>query len=234
MLVDACEHISPNAEISRQGSQINDPQPELLAILDSLAGLIRHETEPSIGFLRRSAARDLGINYAESETFRYIELLRLRLRGLETLTSAHRFPKWERVSLNAVIRQSTPEAFRQDDFELSSDSDQIDTDPGLLSIILGNALLNAREAADQVPNGSVWVSSSVTDRDFSVAIRNNFAGQTFDSEVVARSGLSSKPKHKGLGVTAMHLAAKRLEYSVTLNASGGTAMFAIRGARYHG
>ena len=207
---------------------------EASQILESLSGLIRHETEPVIGWLRRSAAKDIGTGYDSSETFRNIDLLRRRLRGLEALAAAQRVPRRRRLSLSRMISDCRPAGLSTEVFKSPLDDDAIDSDPGLLSIIFSNALLNAHEAGSAVHGeGAIWVESGVSDRDFWVAISNRFNGDSFEFEQFAHSGASSKDSHKGLGLSAMKLAANRLGYELSLTASGGTAFFSVRGGRFH-
>lgn len=223
---------------AQQGSETTSVQrPELIhastEILDALSGLIRHETEPIIGWIRRSAAREIGARYEASETFRNIDLLRRRLLGLETLAAAHRLPRYSRASLLALIVDCQPEGFPEQVVEANSgDGDSIDTDPGLFAIIVGNALLNAQEASAGLPGAPILVRHGVSDRHFWVTVTNRFQGQAFEMEHVAQTGASTKDSHKGLGVSAMRMAADRLQYGFTLQASGGTVVFSLRGERF--
>lgn len=226
------------ARRAQQGSEPTpvyqpDEAPASTDILDALSGLIRHETEPIIGWIRRSAARDIGPGYQASETFRNIDLLRRRLLGLETLAAAHRLPRYSRASLLALIVDCQPDGFPDEVVEANSgDDDSIDTDPGLFSIIVGNALLNAQEASTGLPGAPILVRHGVSDRHFWVTVTNRFQGQAFEMEHVAQTGASTKVSHKGLGVSAMRMAADRLQYGFTLQASGGTVVFSLRGERF--
>lgn len=202
-------------------------------ILDALSGLIRHETEPVIGWIRRSAAREIGDQYEASETFRNIDLLRRRLLGLETLTAAHRLPRYSRTSLLSLIVHCQPEGFPDQAVEANvGNDDSIDTDTGLFSIIVGNALLNAQEASAGLPGVPILVQHGVSDRHFWVTVTNRFQGQAFEMEHVAQTGASTKGSHKGLGVSAMRMAAERLHYDFALQASGGTVVFSLQGERF--
>jgi len=202
-------------------------------ILESLASLIRHETEPVIGWLRRSAAHEIGAGYDDSETFKNIDLLRQRLGGLEALAAAHRVPRWTRVSLAQILSDCRPPDLTTNNGSSPTD-DAVDTDVGLMTIIIGNALQNAQEATAALEDGTVWIEFGVTDRDFWISITNRFEGQSFELDQVAHTGTSSKTSHKGLGVSAMRLAAERLGYEISLSAKGGTAFFSLRGSRRRG
>jgi hypothetical protein len=206
-------------------------------ILDDVAGLIKHETEPVIGWIRRSVARELGPQYEMSDTFRNIELLRLRLSGLESLVSAHRIPTWTALSLEAILRECWPSDMSDEALARptgSGDDDIIESDRGLLAIIVSNALQNAHEAVSTLEDGAVWVETGVTDQHFWLSVTNRFDGQTFNLEHVIATGTSTKARHKGLGLNAMKLASERLGYDLSLTASGGTAFFRLRGERFHG
>ncbi|WP_173024309.1 GHKL domain-containing protein [Microbacterium oryzae] len=225
----------------RRAQQISEPtyvyEPDVAPaspeILDALSGLIRHETEPIIGWIRRSAAREIGDQYEASETFRNIDLLRRRLLGLETLAAAHRLPRYSRASLLTLIVDCQPQGFPDQVVDADrGDDDSIDTDPGLFSIIVGNALLNAQEASSGLPGAPILVRHGVSDRHFWVTVTNRFEGQAFEMEHVAQTGASTKDSHKGLGVSAMRMAADRLRYNFSLQASGGIVIFSLRGERF--
>lgn len=224
---------TPGSPVAVAGLE-DEAEPSLPSeILDSLAGLLRHETEPVIGWLRRSAARDIGDGFESSETFKNIDLLRRRLRGLEALAAAHRLPTWTAVSLSWLVDECRPPDLAKESLAgVPRTDDVIHSDVGLMSIIVGNALLNAYEAAAHQGDGAVWVESAVTDRDFWISITNRFEGQGFELDHVAHTGTSTKASHKGLGLSAMRLAAERLGYDLSLTASGGTAFFSLRGARF--
>lgn len=230
------ENAIKRARQAGEGPRVLDVSVEVpleVEVLDSLSGLIRHETEPIIGWIRRSAARELGERYEESETFRNIDLLRRRLIGLEMLAAAHRNPRFSRCSLVELIDECLPDGFPSDLVEIGDEAedDTIDTDRGLFSIIAGNALLNAQEASAGLGGAAVLVRHGVSDQHFWMTVTNRFEGEAFEMEHVAQTGASTKMSHKGLGLSAMRMAAERLQYEFTLRASGGTVRFALRGER---
>lgn len=209
---------------------------KLISILDDLAGLIRHETDPAIGWLRRAAAREIP-NFESSETNLYIETLRRRIISLETLAAAHRIPNWTRTTLYDVIRDCKPPDLESDRLigKGIERQDYIDTDWRLMNLIVANALKNASEAALTLhpSQTEVWLETGVSDTSFWLSITNRFDGDSFDFDHVAHTGSSNKVDHKGLGISAMRMAADRLNYDLTLTATGGTAFFSLTGTRFH-
>jgi signal transduction histidine kinase len=208
----------------------------LSAVLDDLSGLIRHETDPAIGWLRRAASKEVP-NFESSETNYRIETLRQRIVGLETLAAAHRLPQWSRVRLYEIIDECKPP-----DLGISlvtehgvDPMDEIDTDRGLLTLIITNALRNASEAASGIQSDqtTVLIQTGITDNSFWLSITNRFQGDSFDFDHVAHTGASNKADHKGLGLSAIRMAAERLEYKIQLTASGGTVLFSLTGSRFH-
>lgn len=218
------------------GTPQNDKVEILSSVLDDLAGLIRHETDPAIGWLRRAAAKEIP-NFDASETNAHIETLRKRIIGLETLAAAHRLPHWARITLHEVIQDCKPPDLGADRLigKGLERKDSIDTDRGLMTLIVTNALKNASEAASGLPSGQteVWLETGVSDTHFWLSITNRFDGDSFDFDHVAHTGASNKVDHKGLGISAMRMAAHRLNYTLKLTATGGTVFFSLTGPRYH-
>ena len=105
--------------------------------------------------------------------------------------------------------------------------DEIDSDRGLLALIVANALKNAAEAAAEMPAGQagVWVEMGLSKSDFWLSVTNRFRGESFDFDHVVHTGASNKEDHKGLGLSAMRIAAERLGYILSLNASGGPPLY---------
>jgi hypothetical protein len=226
----------PESQRLSSPSDAGDELSRLVTVLDDLAGIIRHETDPAIGWLRRAAAREIP-NFEESETNARIETLRQRIMGLETLTAAYRDPRWSRVTLTDVVHECMPPDLAPERVRLegSNREDEIDSDRGLLTLIVANALKNASEAAAEMPASQVGVlvETGLSQSDFWLSITNRFHGESFDFDDVVHTGASNKPAHKGLGLSAMRIAAERLDYVLSLSASGGTAFFSLRGPRFH-
>lgn len=223
----------------RESERDNDGNPDdqaaTIEILDRIAGLIRHETEPAIGWVRRAAASEV-LGFENSATKTQIEILRSRLHGLETLVAAHRTPRRSRVRLSELVRETSSASFSSHHVQVgvASGADEIETDPDLFLLILSNAIRNAQEAANKLGASAppVLVETSLTPTQFSVIVTNRFAGDSFNFEHVANSGASSKQDHKGLGLTAMRLASERLGYTLKLDAVAGTAVLALTGQRH--
>lgn len=226
----AQSQVSPQASASSQDSVDADE------ILMYLSGLIRHETEPVIGWIRRAAHGELAERFEESRTNEAIEALRRRILGLALLADANRHPIWSSTSLLELVHASAPPEIREcivSADSMSDDSDDdIDTDPGLLAIILGNALSNADKATSS-KDRSIFVSTTLTPDTFNLQISNSFDGTSFTLEDVSSVGASTNSGGRGLGVMAMQSAAARLNYDLGLQANGGVAHFTLRGARRH-
>jgi signal transduction histidine kinase len=205
-------------------------------ILDELAGMIRHETQPAIGWVRLAASRELS-DFDASATNAAIEALRRRVDGLATLTAAHRLPIRRLVSLSELISERVQGEHPGSLFAIErfdEVEDEIFTDPGLFELLVSNALQNAVDASRDIPreNAQIVIATGVSDRRFWVTITNRFLGATFDYSSVAATGRTSKKGHRGLGTRVMELAASRLGYEFELRAVGGTATFSLRGDRY--
>jgi sensor histidine kinase regulating citrate/malate metabolism len=114
------------------------------------------------------------------------------------------------------------------------ESDVIETDRGLMAVMMSNAFRNAADATQELPSGetTVVISCGVSEEMFWITISNRFRGASFRMEDVASTGVSSK-RGRGMGVAAMRIAAERLGYEIDLQASGGVAVFSVRGPRRH-
>lgn len=204
--------------------------------LNDLAGMIRHEMQPAIGWVRLAARKEIS-DFQDSATNRAMEALRRRVDGLVNLAAAQRLPTRKIVSLTESVTGCLSDEYPTSMFKLETSdqpSDEISTDPGLLSLIITNALQNAADAARDIPEGQtpVLISVNVKEARFWITISNRFNGASFNFSSVSASGRTSKHGHRGLGTQVIRLAANRLGYEFELNATGGTATFSLRGYRY--
>lgn len=214
----------------------SQPESYVANTLNDLAGMIRHEMQPAIGWVRLAAQREIS-DFQGSATNRAMEALRRRVDGLVNLAAAQRLPTRKIVSLTESVTGCLSDEYPSSMFKLETSdqpSDDISTDPGLLSLILTNALQNAADAARDLPEGQtpVLISVSCNDSRFWITISNRFNGASFNFSSVSASGRTSKHGHRGLGTQVIQLAANRLGYEFELNATGGTATFSLRGNRY--
>lgn len=212
------------------------PGSDMANILDELSGIIRHEMQPAIGWVRFAANKEVS-DFEASATNRSIEALRRRVNGLADLAAAHRLPARELISLGEALSECLSAEYPPSMFMLEpteEPSDEILTDPGLLSLILVNAIQNAAEAARDLPpgEGQVLVTTNVNEKSFWLTISNRFTGTSFDYSSVSATGRTSKPGHRGLGTRITELAARRLGYEFELRATGATATFSLRGKRF--
>ncbi|MFE4833345.1 GHKL domain-containing protein [Arthrobacter sp. NPDC056691] len=223
--------LHPEETAAKAGSES-----EIAGVLNELAGMIRHEMQPAIGWVRLAAHKEL-TDFQASATNRAIEALRRRVDGLANLAAAHRLPVRQIVSLSEAITGCLSDEYPSSMFKLEGSdqpSDEIYTDRGLLDLILANAIQNAADASRDIPNGQghVLISTSIDGSRFWVTISNRFSGASFKFSSVAASGRTSKQGHRGLGTQVIQLAADRLGYEFELRAAGGTATFSLRGSRY--
>jgi len=213
-----------------------DRYPDTTAILEELSGIIRHEMQPAIGWVRYSADKELS-DFDSSATNSAIEALRRRVEGLSSLAAAHRLPQRQQVSLSEIVNACISDEYPSSMFTLEfpeESSDGIFTDPGLLMLIMTNAIHNAVDAARELDTseGQILIATNVGDSTFWITIRNRFLGTTFDYTKISATGRTSKRGHRGLGTRIIELASSRLGYDFDLSASGGTVTFSLRGSRF--
>lgn len=213
-----------------------DRDADTTVILEELSGIIRHEMQPAIGWVRYSANKELA-DFDFSATNSAIEALRRRVEGLSSLAAAHRLPQRQQVSLSEIVSACISDEYPSSMFALEfpeEPSDGIFTDPGLLTLILTNAVHNAVDAARELDTseGQILIATNVGDSRFWITIRNRFLGTTFDYTKISATGRTSKRGHRGLGTRIIELASSRLGYDFDLSASGGTVTFSLRGSRF--
>lgn len=228
------------AQFDRQSSPRSDADssevPDVVTVLDDLSGIIRHEMQPAIGWIRHAAKKEI-VDFESSATNTAIEALLRRVNGLSELAAAHRIPAREIVSLGEILSKCISPEYPSSIFTLDptdQPSDDILTDSGLMSLILINAVQNAADATRDLPpgEGQVLISTNVNEKRFWLTISNRFVGASFDFSGVSATGRTTKRGHRGLGTRIIDLAANRLGYEFDLKAAGATATFSLRGNRF--
>ncbi len=206
-------------------------------VLDDLAGMIKHEMEPAIGWVRSAANREID-GFSSSRTNTEIEKMRRRLNGLISLAEASRPPRFERVTLVELLTECQPPETAQPSIisdPLDNLDSQLETDRGLMNVLLTNVMQNAYEALELVTDDAqVTINCGTTEYSFWINITNRFRGPAFNFEDVAATGVSTKQDQRGLGMTIVRMAADRLGYEVSLTGAASVATFSVRGARKHG
>ncbi|WP_082909390.1 GHKL domain-containing protein [Mycolicibacterium iranicum] len=235
LIEQAIKRIDRGRQDADNGSVTTDSGEAAEEILRNISKAIQHETESAIGRLRLCANREIA-DFEASATNAAIEALRRRVDGLASLAEAHRIAEREFVSLTEIIEQSISPEHPRSMFIIEFDGDgseEIYTDPGLISLVLVNAIDNAAEASYGLPidNARVLISANVDEGRFWITIRNGFAGTSFDLRSVGASGRTTKTGHRGMGTKVVELACERLGYEFELSASGAVATFILRGSR---
>jgi signal transduction histidine kinase len=229
--LDKAHDITQHPQISHLAQES-----EAVKILQDLGSMLRHELLPVIGWVKYEANKEI-VEFPVSKTSSMIEALTRRHAGLIALAEAHRLPQKERHSLSDLLVCCTPPSRPKSEISIdlpTVEDDWIYTDDGLFILIVSNAIQNAFEAAASfggLVEPLVTIAVDVSDRDFWMAISNQFDGASFTFSNVAASGVSTKMDHRGLGTRVMLLAASRLKYEINLEANGGIATFTMRGTR---
>lgn len=205
------------------------------AILENLATMIRHELEPAIGWIRLAADSEIE-DFESSKTNSAVEALRRRISSLVSLVLSRRVPKREHLSITNLVYQCLPYNFNSEHVVVRVEPEKDDslyTDKALLSIILLNAFQNCADALDgrELSEHCVDVEFSTGDDAFWLTVRNKFEGNAFSVDEVTASGITTKLGHKGIGLSMMFAAAKRLSYDLNIKGEGGVATLSLRGAK---
>lgn len=196
-----------------------------------LAGLIRHELSPAIGWIRLAADKEIP-NFGGSETNSAIKKLQRRIDGLVTLIKEADGINSRRICLLDALMESWPEPASRPIFSPPHDPTdvEIETDDSLFTLLLSNAYQNAIEASKERDGyATVNVVWGTTHERFWVRISNPFVGSSFSSEQVHRVGLTSKAAHQGQGVNLMRSAARRLGIVFHIEGQSGIATLTLTG-----
>jgi hypothetical protein len=204
--------------------------------LNELSRVIAHELVPGIGWIRSAANKEIH-PYQPSRTHSAIEGLRRRMDGLMRIVDASRPVTFlERIEISELVLECMPpeasDVLSSERSATSSD-DLIETDRGLMSILLSNAMHNAIASCEKsgVDASAVVVRWSVTDTAFSITISNPFSGLAPSAEEILSGNLASSPGHRGLGMRLIGLTARRLGYELAITTGGGIWEFTVGGSR---
>lgn len=209
---------------------------EMKRFEDDTVRWLRHELEPSIGWLALAASDEIK-DFEASETRLAIDGLSLRLDGVEALVRASAPPRYEKLSLSEIvleaIQMSGASKHRLTTDLVRDRPDDITTDGNLMRMALSNAIRNAIDAVLEVPKEAshVHVSADVTPSSFWVKVSNQFVGSEFYIDDISGSGVTSKIGHQGQGLNIMRMIAARLRYDILIQAEAGLAIFTLRGRR---
>jgi hypothetical protein len=196
-----------------------------------LAGLIRHELSPAVGWIRLAGDKEIP-NFADSETNIAIKKLQGRIDGLVSLIKETDGIRPRRICLLEALIESWPEPGSRPSFSPSHDPGnvEIETDDSLFTLLLSNAYQNAIEASKERDGyATVNVVWGTTPERFWIRISNPFAGNSFSLDDVLRVGLTSKAAHQGQGVTLMRSAAERLGLTFRIEGQSGLATVTLTG-----
>ncbi|WP_162239817.1 GHKL domain-containing protein [Arthrobacter sp. Leaf137] len=221
-----------NSSTLRKDTIANPPSGSPATRLD-LAGTLRHELAPAIGWLRLAADKEIA-DFTNSETNAAIKKLQRRIDGLVTLIKQDDKPTQRRVGLFDLLVANWPEEKVLPTWAPDSDpaGQEIETDDSLLSLVLSNAYQNALEAAKEAGRpSSVDVSWGFTNDRFWIRISNAFAGNSFTLQDVLHVGATSKPAHQGQGLALMSLATSLLGLAFNVEGRSGLATVSISGRR---
>lgn len=196
-----------------------------------LAGIIRHELSPAVGWIRL-AANDEVQDFNSSRTNKAVRQLQKRIDGLITLVKATAPLDVSRIVLREALVDNWPVSTEGPTMrpEVGQSAMEIETDTGLFYLILANAYQNAIDASvEATGRAAVDVSWGRLEDQFWVRITNPFAANGFTFESVVGAGSSSKASHQGKGLALMRTAASRLGMSFHVSGSSGLATARLSG-----
>jgi signal transduction histidine kinase len=219
--IDLENYLQDESEQSREASSL---------ARGHMARTLVHELEPIVGTMQYYAMNELREAYEVSRTKDQIDRLGRFLRAIESLGQATGTPKpqafdlrllltrlidAEQTALGAVIRLSGPAQAT------------ITSDPGLVEIVVANALRNASEAvSERATSPELSVVYGISDIDFWINIRDNGRGLPSGStERLFDLGTSTKDGHLGMGLALSVEAARSLRGDIKLSGSSEGTSF---------
>lgn len=180
-----------------------------------IARTVVHELDPIAGAIAYYAELEIE-SYEASNTRKQVDRLAAILRAIETLGTISMRPKLERVNMRRLLEEIVESERTEDGGEIYLEgpaSAPIDTDPGLVRLIVGNAVKNSCESTQQVGDRPtrITVLYGLTDRDGWVTVIDNGIGlPTGSSTSLFEMGTSTKEDHLGMGLALSKEATRAL------------------------
>lgn len=221
---------SEGAQLSRQ-----KPGPDVVPSVSrdyDTAAMVRHELSPAVGWLRLAADKDIK-DFKSSNTNEAIGKLQRRIDGLVAIIKSSQELDIRQHNLIGIVENSWPHA--EIDLSISSathkGSVDIETDEGMMTILLSNVFQNSIDASlEALQKIDVQVIWGCTDLNYWVRVTNRFDGDRFSLSDVLSVGNSSKVAHQGHGMSLIAMLAHRLGLDINLEGVSGLASFTMIGA----
>lgn len=196
-----------------------------------IARTVVHELEPIVGAIQYYASREVQ-NYVGSRTAVQVDRMARLLRAIETLGRVAGAPRIEQFDLAVLIARLVEAEQAASGIVIRVEGPGrlvLSTDPGLIELVVGNALRNSVEAvADVAGEGEIAVVYGATDREFWVTILDNGKGlPPGSSERLFDLGTSTKEGHLGMGLALSIEATRTLGGQIRLSGSARGARFEL-------
>lgn len=196
-----------------------------------------HELEPLVGMLRLSLQEDWP-DFGSSEAEIQVTAIEEFLEVMSDLHRASKMPKWEEVDLRELATELLAEVDddKLGEIAIGGPSLVVRSDSRLLALALRNGLRNAIEAvANLSPSDRriviTWGRSAGA---FFVAVLDNGPGLHSSPGEAMVPGATTKPAHKGVGLSLAQQAATSLSGMLTLsNRADGGVRFELKCPEAH-
>ena len=195
-----------------------------------IAMLLQHELSPPIGWARKAGSREIEA-FPRSNTNDALIRLERRIDALVSLLKSESPPMIEPIDLGDLLRSSWPDYENIPNFSPPvGPAMLIDTDARMLELVLANLFQNAIDATAEVgvPT-TISISWGSAGTNFWMRVMNPFLGNDFAFDDVSPKGVTTKPKHQGIGLTLVGSVCQRLSYEIALAGRSGIATCSIMG-----
>ncbi|CAH2900320.1 MAG: hypothetical protein PCALPYG88_4253 [uncultured Paraburkholderia sp.] len=188
---------------------------------ERITGILLHDLEPKIGFLRNAIVAELPA-FQGSATKKWLESLERTFRGIQQLRVAASAARMEEFDLAQLVSDIVAEEGDGDDERTFLQGERpfvVVSDPGLLSLAISNGLRNAYESVNkksESERGNVIVDWGHTDVETYLTITDQGEGLAGPGDAAFEIGATNKKGHIGYGLAITRQALESLDGRATL------------------
>jgi nitrogen fixation/metabolism regulation signal transduction histidine kinase len=231
VLMDTIARLGSKSDVVTASTDLSTAARETAAdTLRNTTQMVVHEIRKLLPPLTHAAEREIPV-FSTSRTREYISRLDQLIDAVDRLGKAATPPVITDFDLAALIQAVAITEANGSDVSIEQIGPSpclVRADHELLRLAIGNAIRNAVEATESVPdpNGnSVVVSWDISDTEYWIVVLDRGIGLPEGGDRAFEIGVTSKSKHDGIGLAIARQAIESLDGSIELSPRepGGTA-----------